>query len=228
MAKPYTRHAIYWTPEPGSVLAAFGERWFAEPAQVSGLAPEFAAAAVKAPARYGLHATLKAPFPLRADAAAGDLQRALEAFCAKRRAPCGGAFVPAFFQGGWFGLVLSQRTAAIDWLAAECATHFDTFRAPGGLSGVPADGELSAREAAFAEEFGYPYVLSAFQFHVTLAGPLDDAGLNQVAAALQPHLVPFLREPAAIEGLTLLGEREDSHVFEIVSRHPFRWNCAKP
>ncbi len=227
MRQRYARYAIYWTPQPGSALAAFGERWFAEPARMSGLAPELASAAVKAPARYGLHATLKAPFPLREDVSTEDLQRALDAFCAKRRPPCGGAFVPAFFQG-WFGLVLSRHTAEIDWLAAGCVTHFDGFRAPGGLSGVPADGELSAQEAVFAKEFGYPYVLSAFQFHVTLAGPLGEAALNQVAAALQPHLAPFLREPVGIGGLTLLGEREDGGIFETISRHPFRWSCAMP
>jgi Protein of unknown function (DUF1045) len=227
MAKPYHRYAIYWTPEPGSELAAFGERWFAEPAQTSGLPEELAARAVKAPARYGLHATLKAPFPLREGVGAEDLQRALDAFCARRRAPTGGAFTPASFQGH-FGLVLSERTAAVDWLAAECVTHFDAFRAPGGLSGVPADGPLSAQEEAFVEEFGYPYVLSAFQFHVTLAGPLSQEELDLVAAALNPHLAPFQAGPVLIDSLTLLGEAEDGGTFEIISRHPFRWSRAMP
>ena len=99
MAKSYQRYAIYWTPLPESDLAAFGERWFADPAAVSGLRAELAARAVKAPARYGLHATLKAPFPLREDASEEDLRQALDAFCAKRRAPSGGAYTPAFFQG---------------------------------------------------------------------------------------------------------------------------------
>jgi hypothetical protein len=227
MAKRYQRYAIYWTPRPDSDLATFGARWFAEPAAVSGLGAELAARAVKAPARYGLHATLKAPFPLREDGSEEDLRRALDAFRATRRAPSGGAFVPAFFQG-FFGLVLSRRTADIDWLGAECVTRFDAFRAPGGRSGVPPDGELSAQEEAFVEEFGYPYVLSAFQFHVTLAGPLGEPELNEVAAALQPHLAPFLTAPAVIDGLTLLGEQDGGGAFEIVSRHPFRWGPAMP
>jgi hypothetical protein len=227
MAERYQRYAIYWTPRPESDLAAFGARWFAEPAATSGLGAELATRAVKAPARYGLHATLKAPFPLSEDASEEDLRGALDAFCAMRRAPSGGAFMPAFFQG-FFGLVLSRRTADIDWLAAECVTRFDSFRAPGGRSGVPPDGELSAQEEAFVEEFGYPYVLSAFQFHVTLAGPLGEAELNEVAAALQPHLAPFLTAPAVIDSLTLLGELHGGGAFEIVSRHPFRWSPAMP
>ena len=227
MARRYRRYAIYWTPQPGSDLAAFGARWFAEPAAVSGLGAELATRAVKAPARYGLHATLKAPFPLREDASEAELQHALDAFCATRRAPSGGAFMPASFQG-FFGLVLSRRTADIDWLAGECVTRFDAFRAPCGRSGVPPDGELSAQEEAFVEEFGYPYVLSAFQFHVTLAGPLGEAELNEVAAALQPHLAPFLTAPAVIDGLSLLGELHGGGAFEIISRHPFRWGPAMP
>ncbi len=227
MAKSYRRYAVYWTPEPGSELARFGEQWFASPAETSGLPAELASRAVKAPARYGLHATLKAPFPLKGGAGAEDLQHALDAFCAKRRAAIGGAFTPAFFQG-YSGLVLAGRTADIDWLAAECVTRFDAYRAPGGRSGVPADGELSPQEEAFVEEFGYPYVLSAFQFHVTLAGPLSEEELNRTAAALRPHLVPFLTGPVLIDSLTLLGEPEGGGAFELVSRHPFRWSRTLP
>ncbi len=227
MAKRYRRYAIYWTPELGSDLAAFGARWFAEPAEVSGLGAELAARAVKSPARYGLHATLKAPFPFTERASVQDLQQALDAFCAKRRAPSGGALVPAFYQG-YFVLALSQRTADIDWLAAECVTHFDAFRAAGGRSGVPADGALSPQEEAFAAEFGYPYVLSAYRFHVTLAGLLGEAGLKEVATALEPQLAPFLRDPVAIGSLTLLGEPESGGAFEAIGRHPFRWSRPMP
>lgn len=132
--------------------------------------------------------------------------------------------MPAFFQG-YFGLVLAERTADIDWLAAECVTHFDSFRAPGSASGVRRTemGELSPREQVFLKEFGYPHVLSAFQFHVSLAGPLEPHELNKVAAALKPHLAPFLAKPVTIGCLSLLGERADNGVFEPVSRHPFQW-----
>ncbi|MGC2630015.1 MAG: DUF1045 domain-containing protein [Rhodomicrobium sp.] len=227
MTARFQRYAIYWTPELGSDLALFGERWFREPAEMSGLRADLACRCVKAPARCGLHATLKAPFPLRPGASARDLQQALDAFCAIRCAPSGGALTPALFQG-YSGLVLSGQTADIDWLAAECVTHFDSFRAPAGTSGVPADGELSQQEEAFAKEFGYPYVLAAFQFHVTLAGPLGEPELNEVAAALKPHLAPFLRKAITIDCLSLLGERADNRVFELVSRHPFRGGTCSP
>jgi Protein of unknown function (DUF1045) len=221
----FQRYAIYWTPEPGGDLAAFGERWFSEPAQSTGLGAELAARAVKAPARYGLHATLKAPFALKEGTGVTDLQRALDAFCAVRRAASGGPLMPAFFQG-YFGLVLSERTAGIDWLAAECVTRFDAFRKPGSSSGVPFDCALSSQQKAFLQEFGYPHVLRAFQFHVSLAGPLAHHELNEVAAALKPHLAPFMANPMKIGGLTLLGERADNGIFQVLSRHRLQTSGA--
>jgi len=223
MTKRFQRYAIYWTPEPGSDLAAFGERWFSVPAETPGLKADLASRAVKAPARYRLHATLKAPFPLRESSSTKDLQQALDAFCAMRRGPSGGALMPAFFQD-YFGLVLSSRTADIDWLAAECVTRFDSFRAPRGRSGVgPGEmGSLSPREKLFLEEFGYPHVLSAFQFHVSLAGPLGSEELDEVAAALKPQLARFMTKPVTIRCLSLLGERAGDGVFELISRHPFQ------
>jgi Protein of unknown function (DUF1045) len=222
----FSRYAIYWTPEPGSDLEAFGHCWFGAGPDISGLRQDLAARAKEAPARYGLHATLKAPFRLREGIAVKDLQGALDSFCAIRRAPSGGALTLAQFQG-YLGLVLAAHTADIDWLAAECVTHFDCFRAPSAGSGVDwRSGEkLTAGEETFLASFGYPYVLSAFQFHVSLAGPLGGPELNEAAWALRPHLLPFMKDEMKIENLSLLGEPESGGPFEIISLHRFRW-CA--
>jgi hypothetical protein len=177
----------------------------------------------QAPARYGLHATLKAPFRLRQGWDASSLQQALDAFCASRRGPCGGALMPATFQS-YLGLVLSGQTADIDWLATECVTHFDTFRAPLDESDRDrrAHASLTGQEQAFLQTFGYPYVLSAFQFHVSLAGPLDAGELETVAAALQAELSPLLSTPVRIGSLSLVGEPEGRGTFALLSRHTFR------
>jgi Protein of unknown function (DUF1045) len=217
-----SRYAIYWTPEPGSDLEAFGHCWFGAGPDISGLRQDLAARAKAAPARYGLHATLKAPFPLREDIAIGDLQGALDRFCAIRRAPSGGALTLAQFQG-YLGLILGARTADIDWLAAECLTHFDRFRAPSAGSGGDwrSDEQLTAEQETFLASFGYPYVLSAFQFHVSLAGPLSSPELNDVAEALRPHLLPFMTEEMKIGSLSLLSELYSGGPFQIISRHRF-------
>ncbi len=221
MTMRFQRYAIYWTPRQGSDFEAFGQRWFGSGAGAFGLAPDLLARAVKSPARYGLHATLKAPFRLRDSASEQELQQTLDRFCAKRRPTLGGALKLAQFQS-YLGLVLSGQTSDIDWLAAECVTHFDRFRAPLDESDRDrrAHSALSAQEEMFLHEFGYPYVLSEFRFHISLAGPLLKDELSGVAAALEPHLAPFMAGPMAIEDLSLLGEL-DTGVFETISRHRF-------
>jgi hypothetical protein len=119
--------------------------------------------------------------------------------------------------------MLSGTEADIDWLAAECVTQFDRFRAAPDeedRSRRELD-DLSPQEEAFLRDFGYPYVLSAFRFHISLAGPLDSVELDTVAKALEPHLACFMREPFEIKDLSLLGEPRSAGVFEVISRHRF-------
>ena len=168
-------------------MAEFGALWFGG-FETFGLAPELARRATKAPAVYGLHATFKAPFPLRDDVAPEALRDALDDFCANRRAPAAGRLILGHHQR-YLTLMLNGLQADIDWLATECVTHFDHFRAPldeEDDARRELDG-LSQQEEAFLKEFGYPYVLSAFRFHISLAGPLESAELDEVAKALEPQ-----------------------------------------
>lgn len=223
MSRTFQRYAIYWTPEPDSELAKFGASWLANSYEIPGLPSDLSTRATKTPARYGLHATLKAPFRLRANASEADLQAALDEFCAMRRAPLGGCLKLSRFQG-YLGLVLAAGKAEIDWLAAQCVTQFDSFRAP--LDASDRDrrilGDYSGQETIFLEEFGYPYVLSAFEFHVTLAGPLNGEEIELVERVLAPHVAPFTGHPLKIDSLSLLGEPENGSAFQLISRHRFK------
>jgi hypothetical protein len=223
MNSAFQRYAIYWTPEPGSEFAKFGADWLSASNAQFGLPADLAARAARSPARYGLHATLKAPFRLRKDASEAELKTALGEFCGMRRAARGGCLKLSRFQG-FLGLILASGKSEVDWLAAQCVTGFDRFRAP--LDETDRDrrnsNDWSRQEALFFEEFGYPYVLSAFQFHITIAGPLHGVEMEQVEAALAPHLAAFTAYPTNIETLSLLGEPKGGGAFELVSRHPFK------
>lgn len=231
VTRSFQRYAIYWVPEPGSALAKFGECWFANGSdsgtdlarETFGLPHTLACRATKAPSHYGIHATLKAPFRLRENTTEAELQGALEAFCAARRRVTGGPLKLSRFQG-YLGLVLSNAAADADWLAEQCVILFDRFRAP--LDETDRQrreiGGMNPAEGAFFEAFGYPYVLSEFQFHVSLAGPLDEADLEAVEAALGPPLRSFEQEPLRIESLCLLGEPQGDGNFTVISRHRFR------
>ncbi len=221
MRERFQRFALYWTPLPETAIAEFGALWFGG-FETFGLAPELAARATKAPAVYGLHATLKAPFRLKDGVAPEALRDALDYFCANRRAPAAGRLMLGHHQR-YLTVMLDGNEADVDWLAAECVTHFDTFRAPfDEEEDARAEmDDLSPQEAAFLREFGYPYVLSAFRFHISLAGPLESAELDEVANALEPHLASFMSEPFQIQDLSLLGEPRSGGVFEVISRHRF-------
>ncbi len=221
MRERFQRFAIYWTPLPETAIAEFGALWFGG-FETFGLAPELADRATKAPAVYGLHATIKAPFRLKDGVAPEVLRDALENFCANRRAPAATRLMLGHYQR-YLTVMLNGNEADVDWLAAECVTHFDTFRAPfGEKEDTRAEmDDLSPQEAAFLREFGYPYVLSAFRFHISLAGPLESAELDEAANALEPHLASFMSEPFQIQDLSLLGEPRSGGVFEVISRHRF-------
>ena len=221
MRERFQRYAIYWTPPDESAIAAFGARWF-NGFDTFGLPPRLVRRATEAPAHYRLHATLKAPFRLRDELPPEALSEALDAFCAKRRAPFAGSLMLAS-QQRYLALMLRDREVAVDWLAAECVTHFDRFRAALNEEDLTRReiAKMSAQEKIFLAEFGYPYVLSAFRFHISLAGPLTRIELAEVAKALAPPLAPFIGEPFRIEDLTLVGEPKDGGVFETISRHRF-------
>jgi hypothetical protein len=220
--KRFQRYAIYWTPASGAALAEFGALWLGG-IDAFGLKPDFAARATFAPSHYGLHATLKAPFRLKEGAAQRDLEDALEEFCGQRRPPAGAPLKFGRYQR-YLTLMLDGGEADVDRLAAECVTHFDRFRAPIAEEDRRRReiADMTPREAAFLERFGYPYVLADFRFHISLAGPLEDWECDEVEKALEPRLAPLMAEPFRIEELTLLGEPEDGSVFQPAGRYRFR------
>jgi hypothetical protein len=67
------RYAIYFAPEPGSLLDTFGRQWLGRDMSgntadgqmtVPGVSRERLAQLTETPRRYGMHATLKPPFAL--------------------------------------------------------------------------------------------------------------------------------------------------------------------
>jgi len=226
---PYERYAIYWLPQPSTPLAGFarswlggdpetGEAWNAR--DLHGLDADLVERATASPRRYGCHATIKAPFRLREAASEAELSAALGRFCARRRrARSGRLRLHRLWR--YLALTLADGSAEIDWLADECVTHFDSFRA--ALSEAdrarrPRDLPPPARQNL--EQFGYSDIFSRFLFHITLAGPLEAAELAQVEAALAPAVEPYTREPFSIEDLCLCGDPGQGGLFKVLSRHP--------
>ncbi|HXZ17075.1 MAG TPA: DUF1045 domain-containing protein, partial [Roseiarcus sp.] len=101
---------------------------------------------------------------------------------------------------------------------------FDHFRAP-----LSADerrrrqaAELTARQSALLERYGYPYVLDEFRLHFTLSGhapaPFRD-GLLRAIDALYARAVGST--PVVANGLSLFRQEDSTSRFRIVETFPF-------
>jgi len=227
MSESFARYAIFWLPPDDSALAQFGRDWFGvcpERGEVGqpmrfGLPDALAAEAIARPHRYTLHGTIMAPFRPDEGVTSAMIADELHSFCARRASRRTGPLRLARLTRH-LALIPEGGTAGLDWLAADCVTHFNRFRTPTSdddLARFPPD-QHPPRQRQQAREFGYPYVLSDFIFHVTLAGPLEPEQLGQVEAALGPQVAPMTAEPFEIGSLCLLGETDQATPFRLIAR----------
>lgn len=221
----FRRFAVYYAPERGA-FSRFAAEWLgwcptsgtAKPhPEVHGL-PTPVAEITETPRKYGFHGTLKPPFRLADGADQSGLERALAALAA-RLAPVRMEGLALSQIGSFVALMPEGDVSGLSALAAACVTDLDSFRAPAPeaeLARRRAAG-LSERQERYLKDWGYPYVLEEFKFHLTLSGRLSEADAQQLHAALDPVLCPLLPRPFVIRDLSLFGEDEDGR-FHIIDR----------
>ena len=213
------RYAIYYVPPPGTALAAFGARWLGGDApDLAGVSVEDWRRAVAAPRRYGFHATLKAPFRLAAGTDERALADALERFCRTcSPAPVGKLALRVL--SDFLALAPMERGAAAE-LAADCERAFDAFRAPSTAAEIARrrPDRLTASERANLERWGYPFVMEDYRFHLTLTGPLDEAGRARFGTAIARAALPAIAEPVEIADICLCGQPTPDTEFRVLRR----------
>jgi len=223
----FRRFAVYYTP-PDGPLARFGAQWLGwdiaagraveQPAPPGLPAP--LSEITKAPHRYGFHATIKPPFQLAAGRTVEALAEALERLCARAPRVTLDGLAPAPL-GRFLALLPEGDQAPLDALAAAVVEDLDSFRAP------PTEAELAHRRGAglaprheaLLARWGYPYVMDAFRFHMTLTGKLPPDWRTAVRAVVDRDLGPLLPRPFTIDGLSLVGEAGDGR-FHLIHRYP--------
>lgn len=219
----YTRYAIYFTPAPGP-LADFGAAWLgwdiatgtphAHP-DLPDL-PLPVEKITRTPRKYGFHATIKPPFRLAPGTQAAALSDALSTLC-ESVAPVTLDGLRLSQIGRFLALVPEGETDALSALAARVVRDLDPFRA------APTDEELARRRArplterqdTMLRDWGYPYVMEEFRFHMTLSGALPPDALEPTFQALSPMVAKVVAHPTRIDRLSLVGEREDGR-FETI------------
>ena len=222
----YERYAIYYMPEAGP-LADFTARWLGWDAQAGheaarpafGPLPAPIEAITESPHKYGFHGTIKPPMRLAKGRDGAGLHAAMGALATRLPAVTLEGLELARL-GGFLALVPRGETGALARLAASVVTGLDDFRAPAPpeeLSRRRAAG-LSPRQEAHLLEWGYPYVMEDFKFHLTLTGKLPADQAELVEAALRPQIAPLLPAPLAINSLCLCGQAADGR-FHLLHRY---------
>lgn len=219
------RAAVYATPAPDSSLARLAADWLGRDA-FSGCATRptdpVRDPIVAAPARYGFHATLRAPFRPKPGVALGVLTDRLAALCEGRDAPVIRVVTLARL-GAFFALVPGDPEPTLHALEGEVLDAFEPFRSPLTAREVarrePA--RLTARQRDHLAAWGYPFVRDDFRFHMTVTGPISRPA-DDMRRDLGNHFATALGRPLVLDGLGLFVEPEPGAPFRVHHFHSFR------
>ena len=172
------------------------------------------------PRKYGFHGTLKPPFRLAKDQTAGDLKLACQDL-AQSLSPVALDGLALSRIDSFLALTLEGDTNQIDALARKTVRDLDRFRAPSSARELERrqKADLTSTQKALLLRWGYPYVMEAFRFHMTLTGPLDTGQVDPVYKALFPKTATLLADPQTLCDLTLVGEGPDGMFREIARYH---------
>jgi len=222
-----TRYALFLAPLPGDALDVEAARWLGrdvyvdtEPRQTGGdgIGADEQAELTATARRYGFHGTMKAPFPLADGAHETDLVNAFNAYCLTVPAMP----APRLRLGnldGFFALVPDGPAPAIDALARDLVATFDRFRAPLSEADIARRNpdRLAPNERANLQRWGYPYVMEAFRFHMTLTHRVREPDQARVEAALASRFGHIVRVPLTGLALALFVERAPGALFNVLS-----------
>ncbi|MEO1274899.1 MAG: DUF1045 domain-containing protein, partial [Pseudomonadota bacterium] len=172
------------------------------------------------PRKYGFHATIKPPFFLAEGETETSLAAAFDAFAASAK-PVSAPALAVRRLGKFIALVEAEPAPGLNELAASAVRDLDRFRAPPTEADLARRraSNLSERQDALLLQWGYPYVMEEFRFHMTLTGPLDDQIGSETAKRLSDHVATLVPRPYPLDTLTLCGESEDGR-FHAIHRRP--------
>jgi len=224
----FARYAVFYTPKPGTALAAFGRSWFGrandgvtlQAFSDAGLSGTSFARLASASRRYpGLHAPVRAAFTPRDGIGLDAIRTRLINF-ARRRKPLPTGPLTLSRSGRFLVLRPVEPTPGLEWLAAQCVASFEDFAAP------PSDTEreehanpnLSDHQRLLLESYGDPNVLSEYRFSITLTGPLDTAHLERVTQALWPLLEEICASGVTVDALSLFGDSDGRAPMRLIGR----------
>jgi hypothetical protein len=227
------RYAVFFVPAADSALYRFGSSILGYDCY-TGLTVdrpiEFGAhlrdwiKLTEEPARYGFHATLKAPFRLLPTCTEAQLASAVQSFVGLVYAlPMVKPAVQVV--SGFAAIVAAEADPSLATLAASCTTIFDAFRAPITPQERARRIALGLNESQLQnlDRWGYPFVLSDYQFHMTLTGQIQGRRRAQTLAVIRQCFARMLGEqPFYVDRIALVKQQSPLAAFRVVSQVALR------
>lgn len=221
------RVAIYFTPAKHHPLTLRAAEWLGRDAFDDRIVRDpdpTMDVLVSDPARYGFHATLKAPFRFADGTTLNDLDRELAAFSKGIQAvPIGTLAVTRL--DSFFALTVQTALPRLQQVEEAVRTTFEPFRAPLTEQEVARRNpqRLSERQQANLSCWGYPHVGQDFRFHMTLTNSIvDEDEAARIEKRLHSQFNPVLETPVVIDALALFVEPRPCAPFHVHSRHPLQ------
>lgn len=219
------RYAVYAVPAADHPLTRAAANWLGRDAfsgatsalpRIEALSSGTVETYLADPARYGFHATLKAPFTLAEGRAEAELDAAFEAFAAASAA----VQIPELVirrLGRFFALVPNEPVSALDAVADRSVIAFEPFRAPLSEADIARRrvAGLTLPEEDNLRRWGYPYVFDAFRFHFSLTGRVPKEDLEPMEAEIRQRFADFDGKPFLVDHLALFVEPDRGAPFSV-------------
>ena len=216
------RAAAYYAPLETDPLWAAGCDWLGrDPASGRRMAHPDRDELTADPRLYGFHATLKPPmrlnhgwFALVEDATA----------LAERIAPFDLPPLQVADLGGFLALRETAPCPALQALSDACVTGLDAHRVPADAAEIARRRKpgMTAEQDAMLVDWGYPYVLGTWRFHMTLTRRMSPAEHAVVRPQAEAHFAAALARVQRVSDICLFTQAGPGAPFMLAERVPLR------
>lgn len=224
------RYAIYYAPERDSSLDLFGKKWLGRCAEtgavleqpnIPGLRGDELRQMTATPRHYGFHGTIVPPFVLSHEVSGHDIIGLLEAFAREQR-PFDMEPLSVREIGAFIALVPDGQDA-LSKLAEASLRFFHPYREQPTLAELERRRSrgLTPAQERLLSNWGYPYVLEEFRFHITLTDSIRDKGKRKkVLKTITDYTDWLSRAIYPVRELCLFRQENKDKPFTLVHRAP--------
>ena len=168
------------------------------------------------PAKYGFHATLKAPFRLKRNVKTKNFYDVISHIAAQHsRFKIKGLKI---VYSKKFTLITSRKpNKLLINLENDLVKHLDTFRAELNKTEIKKriPDSLTFKQNKYLKEWGYPFVLDQYKFHMTLMNQNNNKLSNKQKLELEKLIYKISNNLLEFNEISLLGENKNGYFEEI-------------